>query len=73
MGDFNDDGYDDLAIGVFGGFEKTLWRGGELLAEYATNKVNLGLRVEPVSYVTLVVSALNVESFGAAVHVNLNL
>jgi hypothetical protein len=59
--------------GVFGGLAKALWKGGELLAEYDTDKVNIGLRVEPVSSVTLLVSALNAESFAGAVHVNLKL
>jgi hypothetical protein len=59
--------------GVFGGLAKALWKGGELLAEYDTDKVNVGLRVEPVPYVSLLVSALNAESFAGTVHVNLQL
>jgi hypothetical protein len=59
--------------GVFGGIAKSLWKGGELLAEYDTNKVNVGLRVEPVRYVTLLVSLLNAESFAGAAQVNLRL
>ena len=59
--------------GVFGGLAKALWKGGELLAEYDTDKVNVGLRVEPVPYVSLLVSALNVESFAGMVHVNFQL
>jgi hypothetical protein len=60
-------------VGVFGGLAKALWKGGELLAEYDTDKVNVGLRVEPVPYVSLLVSALNFESFAGVVNVNFQL
>jgi hypothetical protein len=59
--------------GAFGGLAKALWNGGELLAEYDTDKVNLSARVEPVPYVSLLISMLNAESLAGAVHVNLKL
>ncbi len=59
--------------GVFGGLTKPLWQGGEFLAEYDTDKVNLGLGIQPVRYVRLLVSALNVESFAGAVHIQFGL
>lgn len=54
--------------GVFGGLTKSLWEGGEFLAEYDTDKVNVGLGIEPFPFVRLLVSALNVESFAGMVH-----
>ena len=59
--------------GVFGGVTRRLWEGGEFLAEYDTEKVNVGLGVEPLPYVRVLVSALNVESFAGSVHLQLRL
>jgi hypothetical protein len=59
--------------GVFGGVSKRLWRGGELLAEYDTDKVNVGVGFEPLRNIRVVLSALNVESFAGSVHMRFRL
>lgn len=59
--------------GVFGGISKRLWRGGEVLAEYDTDKVNVGLGVEPLRYIRVVLSALKLESFAGSVQMRFSL
>ena len=59
--------------GVFAGVSKRLWRGGELLAEYDTDKVNVGVGFEPLRNIRVVLSALNVESFAGSVHMRFGL
>lgn len=59
--------------GVFGGVTKRLWRGGELLVEHDTDKVNVGVGIEPLNNLRVVLSAINVESFAGSVHMRFGL
>jgi hypothetical protein len=59
--------------GVFGGVSKRLWEGGEFLAEYDTEKVNVGVGIEPLYNLRVVLSALNFESFAGTVHMRFGL
>jgi hypothetical protein len=59
--------------GVFGGVSKRLWEGGELLAEYDTEKVNVGFGLEPLRNLRVVLSAIKFESFAGSVHMRFGL
>jgi hypothetical protein len=55
--------------GVFGGATKRFWKRAEVLFEYDTDKVNAGFGFEPLSFARILLSAVNLESFAGALHV----
>jgi hypothetical protein len=59
--------------GVFGGVAMRLWKGGDLIGEYDTNKVNVGFALEPLPYVRVLVAAINAESFAGGINFQLGL
>lgn len=55
--------------GIFGGASKRFWKRAEVLFEYDTDKVNAGFGFQPLSFARVLLSAINLESFAGALHV----